>query len=459
MASLGVAITFGLLMGPGCANIIPPDGGPRDTIPPLLLRSTPADSTLDFSSDRITLTFDEYVELDNFQQNAVISPLPRIYPTVTRRLNTVTVRLRDSLESNTTYTIDFGNTIKDLNEGNPAHGFTYVYSTGRSFDTLSFRGKVILAESGQLDTTLTVMLHRNPKDSAVRNERPRYISKLDSRGNFAFNNLPSGTFYLYALQDETRSYRYLNPEKLFAFSDSPVVIQPNTPPKTLYAFAAAKPRQGAQATPPAQRNPSDRRLKFQTTIVEGRHDILKPFSFTFERPLRNFDSSKVAFARDTAFTPVTGHSWTRDSTGKKLTLNYRLQENTLYHLILDKEFATDTMGFQLLRPDTISFTTLRTSNYGKISLRIRNIDLTQNPVLQFVQGGEVVNSFPLSSNSFSQALFAPGEYELRVLLDSNGNGIWDTGDFFRRRQPEIVRPIQRTITVRENWDNSFEVAL
>jgi hypothetical protein len=156
------------------------------------------------------------VQVENFFQNVIVSPVPRNQPTETHRLNTVSIRLKDTLEPNTTYVINFGDAIKDVNEGNIMRGFTYVFSTDPLLIRLSFRGNVLLAETGQVDTTLTVMLHKSGEDSAVRNERPRYVTKLDGRGNFVFRNLPPGTFYVYALQDDTRSYRYLDNKKLFA---------------------------------------------------------------------------------------------------------------------------------------------------------------------------------------------------------------------------------------------------
>jgi len=183
-------IIINLISGTGCANIIPPQGGPRDSIPPVLLKVTPGDSTRNFTGNKITFTFDEFIELQDIQGNLNVSPSPKINPVVDYKLNTVTVKLKDSLESNTTYSINFGNAIKDFNEGNPAKGLTYTFSTGKYIDSLELSGKVILAENGKIDTTLMIMLHTNPDDSAVVKDRPRYIVKLDGSGNFIFKNLP-----------------------------------------------------------------------------------------------------------------------------------------------------------------------------------------------------------------------------------------------------------------------------
>jgi hypothetical protein len=453
-------ISISIISGTGCANIVPPAGGDRDSLPPVLLKANPVDSSRNFTGNKLSFSFDEYIQVDNFQQNVIVSPIPKIQPTETHRLNTLSVRLKDSLEANTTYTINFGEAIKDVNESNVMKDFTYVFSTGPVIDSLSFSGNVLQAETGQIDSTLIVILHKNAEDSAVKKERPRYMTKLDSKGNFVFHHLPAGIFYVYALEDNSRSYLYLD-NKLFAFADSAVVVQQNTAPKTLYAYKAVKEKETTPPPTTGKSNAADKRLKFQTTVkVNKAHDLLEKFSFQFEKPLRRFDSSKVAFSSDTTYTAITGHTWSIDSTKKKITLTYPWTENTLYHLILQKDFAADTLGQQLLRADTISFTTMKNADYGKLSIRFRNLDLSKNPVLQFVQSGAVVNSFPLTGETFSQPLFLPGEYELRILYDANKNGVWDPGEFFgKHKQPELVKPIPRKINVKENWENEFEIAL
>ena len=144
---------------PGCASIIPPQGGPRDSLPPRLIKASPADSTRNFTGNRIAFSFYEFVDLQNIQENLLVSPSPKTNPLIESKLNTVTVRIKDSLEPNTTYSLNFGNAIKDYNEGNVMKEFTYTFSTGPYIDSLELHGKVILAENGRADSTLIVLLH------------------------------------------------------------------------------------------------------------------------------------------------------------------------------------------------------------------------------------------------------------------------------------------------------------
>lgn len=452
---------------PGCANMIPPQGGPRDSLPPRLMKATPGDSTKNFTGSRITFSFNEFVDLQNIQENLLVSPSPKKNPAVDFKLNTVTVRLKDSLESNTTYSLNFGNAIKDYSEGNVIKGFTYIFSTGNYIDSLELHGKIVLAETGKTDSTLTVILHTSASDSAVVNENPRYISKPDGKGNFVFKNLPAKTFYLYALKDEGGTHRYFSDKQLFAFADSPVVAQSKSKPVTLYAFATkpaplqtvlqslniGKQKKGVSES-------ADKRLKYQTNLINKQQDLQGDFIMTFEQPLRLFDSSKIRLYTDSAFNPVVAYKFEKDSSNRKLQLTVTWKENTLYHIILDKGFADDSSGKKLLKTDTLSFKTKKLAEYGSLQLKFRNLDLAKNPVLQFITNDFIYKSFPLSSSSFSQPLFLPGEYELRILYDENKNGKWDPGDFIgKHKQPEIVKPVERKITVKPAWQNEVEIAL
>lgn len=457
-----------VISGPGCANIIPPDGGFRDSIPPVLSKASPPDSSGNFSEKKITLTFDEYIQLQNPSQELIMSPVPKQEPVIESKLKTLTIRLKDTLEANTTYTLNFGNAVRDVNEGNIAKNFTYIFSTGRTFDSLTLSGKVILAVNGKVDTTLVVMLHKSGDDSAVVNEKPRYLTRLDSSGNFRFRNLPWGTFYVYALQDQGNSRRYQSEKQLFAFADSSVTLTLSNKPVLLYAYAeegsstapvSSRP-QIATNRPKPKENSSDKRLKIQTNLKDNLLDLLDSLKLTFEQPLKTLDTSLLHFSTDSVFTPVTGYHFFTDTTQKKLTLVYNWKENTHYNLILEKEFAQDTLGRALLKTDTLKFKTKKITDYGNIRFRFKNFDASVNPVLLFVQNESVVRSFPLTAAQLDLSIFPPGEYELRVLYDRNKNGRWDPGQFFGKHiQPEIVKPVGRKVTIKPNWDNEFDIQL
>ncbi len=465
-AAVWVFIIISVSSGPGCANIIPPAGGPRDSLPPVLVKANPGDSTRNFTGNKIVFTFNEFIETQNVQENLVISPLPGISPSVDYRLNTLTVKLKDTLESNTTYSLNFGNSIKDFTEGNVLKGFRYTFSTGNYIDSLELRGNVLLAETGKADTSLIVMLHSRADDSAVVKDRPRYIAKLDGKGNFVFRNLPPKTFYLYALKDDGGTHRYFSDKQLFAFAAKPVTPGAKNEPITLYAYSAKPPSPVTtvpKASPGNRIKPAttaDKRLKFLNNLINNQQDLLSDLTLTFEQPLRYFDSTKAGLYTDSTFTKAAAYKWEQDSSKKTVRLHLEWKENTVYHVILDKDFAEDSTGKRLLKTDTLNFKTKKLVDYGSLKIRLKNLDLTRNPVLLIVAGEIIIKSIPMTGNEFSQSLFLPGEYELRILYDENKNGKWDPGEFFgKHRQPEIVKPIDRKIPVKANFQNEFEFAL
>ncbi len=468
-----LALLPSTLVQTGCANIIPPMGGPRDSLPPKLESVNPHDSTRNFTGKKIVLEFDEFVQVDNIQENLLVSPVPKVAPFVDSKLRTITVTIKDTLQPNTTYTIDFGNAIKDINEGNVLKNFTYLFSTGKNLDSLSLTGKVIIAETGKTDSTLIVMLHRNADDSAVIKEKPRYVARLDKDGNYSFKHLPADSFSLYAMKDEGGQRRYLSSSQLFAFADDRVIPSTSPKPITLYAYTekekedtsktkSTKPVTPQAAKPAANGKKSDKpvHLQVETNLNNNELDLLSQFEFKFGAPLKTFDSTKVKLVNDKN-EPLSNYHFTRDTSKKKVTVTYAWTENTPYKLILDKDFATDSAGSNIGKNDTVAFRTKKQSDYGLVRLRLINLDFKKNPVLQFVSGDQVKYAYPMTGKEFNAKLFQPGDYDLRILYDNNKNGIWDAGSFFgsHRQQPEKVLPISRKLTVKANWDNIVDITL
>lgn len=443
----------------------PPTGGPRDSLPPLIVNMNPKDSTLNFNAKKIDINFNEYVQVEELQKNLLVSPIPKVNPTVEAKLRTISITIRDTLQPNTTYALDFGNSIQDINEGNTLRNYRYVFSTGGHLDSLELAGRVLVAETGKTDSTLIVMLHRNMDDSAVAKESPRYVARLDSSGYFRFRNLEPGTFRIYALKDEGGQRRYLSKDQLFAFADSAITSQSQKNDILLYAFKAldtAKKQTAssdASATTRRQRNRGEETLKMQTSASGESQDLLTPLTMTFTEALQSFDSTKLALT-DSAFKPITGYHFERDTSNKKISLVYPWPENTRFNLVVDTAFAMDTLGRRLTKNDTISFETKNTKEYGLVDLRFRNLPMNENPVLLFVQGDDIKYSHTFTNNRFYAKLFQPGDYELRLVLDANRNGKWDTGEFFgAHRQPEKVRLIPRKLNIKPNWDTEVDIEL
>ena len=451
-------IFFISVMGSGCAQIGAPTGGPRDSLPPILVSSNPKLLSTNFSGNKISLVFDEYVDVQDIQNNVLVSPFPKTNPLVEFKLKTVTVKLKDTLLPNTTYAINFGNAIRDNNEGNPFKNFTYVFSTGNTIDSMNLSGKVTIAETGKKDSTIIVMLYRDVDDSAVQKRKPNYITHLDSSGNFNFTNLSEGRYKLYALLDGDGGKTYNSKTELFAFADSEIVVSNNTPAVDLYAYAEEKDvkKTPASAVPKAPTQ-ADKRLRYSTTLSNNEQDLLSDLMISFNKPLKIFDSTKIVLT-DTNYNRIS-HELFIDSNRKNIDIKAKWMEASQYRLIINKDVGSDSTGLALTRSDTLRFNAKKTEDYGNIVLRFRNIDTAKHPVLLFIRDGQIYKSFPIKANQWSDKLFVPGEYELRILFDSNNNGVWDPGNYTKKIQPEKGITLDNKLSIKANWDNERDIKL
>ncbi len=450
-----------------CANIIPPGGGPRDSLPPRLVFASPKDSSVNVNTRNITLTFDEYVTLQSPLENIIVSPTLKNIPEYDNKLRNITIRLKkDTLEPNTTYSFNFGESIRDVNEGNIARNLNYVFSTGPTVDFNTYKGKVILAESGKTDSTLIAVLHKNLADTAIVKDRPRYISRINGKGEFFFRNLPAGEFAVYVIPNDFTK-KYDDSTKMFAFRSSAINIGNNTPQSdTLFAYEEVKRTSNSSVStvssgirPSAGINKDDKRLKYTIGLDNGQQDLLGNLILTFNRKLTNFDSSKFVLY-DTSYKKLSGYSVSLDTGKTKVTLTNKWKESVAFRFLIAKDAISDSAGTMLAKADTIKFITKKEADYGSIRIRFPNIDLSKNPVLQILLNDKIIESVALVKNDFQRKLFPPGGYELRVLYDTNKNGVWDSGKFFgTKRQPEVVVLIPKQLAIKSNWDNEVTINL
>ncbi|MEQ1798407.1 MAG: Ig-like domain-containing protein, partial [Lacibacter sp.] len=406
------------------------------------------------------ITFDEYIELRSANEKVLISPYPTKDPVIESKLRTLTIRLKDSLLPNTTYSIDFGDAIVDLNEGNPLKNFRYTFSTGSTIDSSELTGRIVLAENGKTDSTMFAVLYTKQQDSTVAKEKPKYVARVDGKGNFHFTNLPEGTFYIYALKDEDGDKKYSQPIEQFAFLDSPILINANTKPVKLYAFAAEKEKKRAGSSGTGAKGDKAKMLISSNSLEAGAQDFLDSFKLSYQKPIRHFDSSKIILFLDST-KQVTDLLIKNDSLNKQLVLYTAWKEGGTYKLFLNKDYATDTSGLSATKNDTISFRVKTEKEYGSVRITFKNLDTSLHPVLIFYTGEQIFASYPVNDLKWYRKLFKPGNYQLGILYDANQNGVWDAGDFFAKpkRQPEIVQQLINTITIKDNWDNELVIDL
>ncbi len=446
-----------------CANIVPPSGGPRDSIPPYLLVAKPKDSAINVQPKEIWLAFNEYITTTSLQENVIVAPSLKNNPLISSKLNVLRIRISDTLLPNTTYSLQFGNSIKDVNEGNIAENYTYAFSTGDKLDTGSLEGTIQLAETGLIDSTLLVVLHPAEADTAIYKNKPLYYTRLNKNGKFKFRFLPNSTFNIFVLPNDFTK-KYDDSTKLFAFADATINSTTQKDAIKLYAFQAYKKTEKKKSTPLVSGKKDTKQtvaaLNYNKSLEGLEQDLLIPLSLTFETPIQLNDSFPIKLC-DTNNLPVADYKIILDSgTKQKITIEYPWVEQTKMHLIVPKNSVNDSLKNTLAKSDTLRFITKSTSAYGASLIRITGYQQFANPILLLTKDDKILFSYPIVKNLLTIPLLPPNEYTLKILEDRNGNGIWDTGKYGTQKiQPEIVHVLKNNLLIKPNWENELNLTI
>ena len=506
-----------------CAKRGNPTGGPEDETPPVLLRAVPELNATQFSEDRIRLYFDEYVKLNKLKEQLIISPPidPDAYiisPQSTAA-KYVQIELIDSLQANTTYNFNFGQSIVDNNEGNPYPYFRYVFSTGDYVDSLQVRGTIGNAFGREAKNFVSVMLYAvdsTYNDSLIYNRPPEYLSNtLDSLAIFKIDNVPAGRYLLIAQKDFANNYTFDQSSDEIAFTndfiDLPTdslfhldlfreqtdfslgrsfqagqnriglgyygdptsleVIPLNLPDSvqtiqsfdkemdTLYIWYNNLKADSLQFdiryyTIKLQRTHQIRKAEFDSLIIspsiKGILHLSDTLRLETSTPILRIDKSQMKlFDRDSITVPfevsIEGpHS---------VLFDFDILPNDNYQLDILPGAITD---FFNASNDTLlmQFRTQKPADYGSLYLHL--VGVPSYPIIvQLTDEKEnVIRSLPLSAPQ-RRVVFSnlqPKKYYVRLIVDKNNNGKWDSGRFLDRRFPEKVYHHEPLIDVRANWE-------
>lgn len=205
----------------GCAQQGAPTGGPKDEDPPKVVRATPMNYSTQFTGKEIEITFDEFIQMGGFSQELVVSPPMEEKPVIKLKNKTLIIEFEEDLKENTTYTFNFGEGIKDLNEGNVLLNYEFVFSTGDYLDSLSVKGTLKNAFDLSIpESPISVMLYNILNDSLPLKEIPYYIGRADKEGNFAVNNLRPDRYLMFVLKDGNNNFIFDQQTEPIAFLDS-----------------------------------------------------------------------------------------------------------------------------------------------------------------------------------------------------------------------------------------------
>ncbi len=220
---LFVAVLAWVVIISSCANQGMPTGGPKDSIPPVLVETQPEMRATNYKGSDVRLTFNEYIQSTEISEALVISPPLKKRPSIRTKSKTLIIQFNEPLKDSTTYSLDFKNSVVDNNEKNPLKNLRFSFSTGSVYDSLRVAGRVMNAFNLEPVEKALVLLHKNLHDSAVYKVIPDYIAKTDEEGVFMLDNVAPGKYHIFALNDANADMRYNEGAEEIAFEDTLVV--------------------------------------------------------------------------------------------------------------------------------------------------------------------------------------------------------------------------------------------
>jgi len=368
---INFAYLISIILITGCASVQNPTGGPKDTTPPKILKETPKNLTRNFSAKEIQIEFDEFIKLNNEYKEISISPAVTKLPEFNYKKNVLNIKFKDSLEKNTTYTINFGKAVIDYNAGNILKNYTYVFSTGNVIDSLSISGNVAQTLTKKHEPDISVFIIPTRQDSIFGKKPASIFTTTDSAGNFVLRNLKPDTYRIYALKEQGADRIYNSTNEEIGFQTAPIALTGNVNGVVLETFKEEPTRFITEE----RKIESDGRLffKFNQPIdapalkILSREDLDRQKTVEFSLkgdtallwlPEITFDSVKIAVqAKGISVDTVTLRRTRRDVYNRALTVkdNANTGINSINNFFLT--FSSPVSSFDaskiILRDDTV----------------------------------------------------------------------------------------------------------
>jgi len=542
-----VIILFAITLT-NCANEKAPEGGKKDATPPKAKKIVPVNKTLHFSADKIEITFDEFIKATGFSQTLISPPLEK-RPDFKISGKTLIIKFKSPLRDSTTYTINFAEDIKDVNEGNVLNNFTYVFSTGSFIDSQKVSGKVTMAKDNTTADGVIVALY--PKDSinGIKKTKPYYFAKTDKNGSFQINNIKAAAYRVFALKDQNYDYLYNQPNEMIGFLDSAISLTDTSAPKIeikLFQEAYGKLAYlGERTTRPGfvQFYYSQPLKSFKLTsniasdndfyyLNKTKDTVFYCYSKYYEKKAKVFlmandtllDTAKIelqSFDKDSLFKNpkyvlmLENQSYTnKGATPNKDILNtlelfkplklfftrpiIRINEAKAFHLYEDsvkkdlpvkftlEEKTKQSVEFDFAKNESTTYTleipdssfldifgtwnakikywfrTTTKDNYGNLNVIIKSQYPEKSYVVKILDATSdvLISEIRIRNEAEKKVTIEnvpAGTYKVVVIDDVNGNGLWDTGNFKNKIQPERIINYPSTYTLKGGWDLDIEV--
>ena len=529
-----------------CANETVPQGGNRDETPPQATKISPPNKTVNFHDSKIQITFDEYLKASGFSQTVISPPLTK-KPDISTNGKHLTIKIKEQLKDSTTYTINFGDDIQDLNEGNIAPNFVYVFSTGNVLDSQSVSGKIILSENNSSEEGVIVSLYPSDSVDGILSSRPLYFSKTNKEGRFTISNIKPGFYNIYALKDQNFNYQFDQPNELIAFDNSTLNLSDtNFVDKDLYLFqempTKLKLTSASSSFPgcftiaysgPVRSFKLSGELKsegdiyftspsndtivywlsnyyekngdfilsandtvFDTLRMELKfiekdsiknpeyfiyfpnNEILKgantedivpaegvygPIKIQFARPVVEISKSKqVQYWQDSTENKIPAEIVLDENSRLSAEIGFERDEKKQYTIEVPDSTFLDYLGYWNKRT-VYHFKTNKKDAYGNLKITVKGEENSKKYILNLLNtNGAVLNTFSFSGRQevkFHVDKVLAGGYKFVIVEDSNNNGIWDTGNFRKKIQPEKKIVFKDVYQLKGGWDLDIELKI
>ena len=415
LASLGL-----LILLTRCANPVTPEGGPKDTKPPKVVISDPPKATTHFNKKEIRITFNKYIQLKDQSNQIIIAPPLLNHTDIHVHGKSIVIKLTDSLKSNTTYSINFGDAISDITENNILHDYTYTFSTGSYVDSLSLSGRIINAFDLTPQKDVLAMLYVNendtlPLDSLPLHVKPYYLAKANENGEFRFSNLRDVPYLLFALKDLNGDHIYNPPNEKIAFCDSlvkGVYVLPPTP-EMLKKDSIAK----ADTIHP-KKDTTILKMKTQPGFTLRLFEQSDSIQKILKADMVNDDQIEIDFrfpAIKPEFIPLNlpnaSQDWMIPEFNTNMDSVYLWVTNTgkdsLYLRIINNNKTLDTARIDLTKKNLKKKKSDIASSSG-IKLKL-STNMSDSRLNQFRNDPFIISSYPLSKTDFHRILLVDGK--------------------------------------------------
>ena len=548
-----------------CASVSSPTGGEKDDKAPSLISSNPKDQSLNVKTREFEFEFDEWIKVENLQQDLIISP--RIVNPFEHKVSkqTLTITFEEDFADSTTYTFNFRSSVKDITEGNLWEKAKISFSTGSFLDSLKIQGKVSHHLTQEPAKNITVALYDSKIDTAnLREGKPLYFTTTDERGNYEISNIKKASYKLQAFNDANNDLMNQSATEAFGFYPKIINFEDsinsfdlsiyqenqdtlkinkfspsgkdfqikfnksikdyqlhtlNNPDKQIYSNLIEEntvlkiykenfelsPNDSLQiyleATDSVGQQVMDTiYVKFRESKVEnelikiggnsssGIVSDLVDLKVYLNKPIYKINKDSIVIkTNDEVYTTLNSKNISIGTYNRTVHFNFKLDRQSIkkFNETLIQKYDsinksnTDEDSTNVNKPKTnyqvdappklyfgngafigiekdstnsksISLNFLQAENFGIIKGKVIHDEIQF--IIQLLDKNFQVIDTLVNKSEFVFNYVKPGEYKIRVIKDTNGNGKWDAGNPFLKLMPEEVVLLGEKLTVKANWE-------